>query len=182
MSIWEKLTGAGKHDAGGPQAVLTADPHDDPIAPAVTPAARPQAEKAQMQDDLITSDNVSAELVKSVFDAAFMEASIDSDGDVLVKDAVRVFVRVPEKKDRLRMFCLFGFKSNSSQLAQLQCVNLINAEYLIVSASVQNGKLIFRYDLLLGGGLTKKALVMAVKRFAMIPQEAVADHGKEIVE
>ena len=120
MSIWEKLTGSGKHDAGSPQAVLTADPHPHPIAPAETPAARPQAEKAQMQDDLITGDNVSAELVKSVFDAAFMEASIDSDGDVLVKDAVRVFVRVPEKKDRLRMFCLFGFKSNASQLAQLQ--------------------------------------------------------------
>ncbi len=126
--------------------------------------------------------NVSSDLVKSVFDAAFMDASIDSDGDVLVKNAVRVFVRVPEKKDRLRMFCLFGFKSNSSLAAQLQCVNMINAEYIMVCASAQNGKLIFRYDLLIGSGITKKTLVMALKRFAMIPQEAVADHGKEIVE
>jgi hypothetical protein len=182
MSLWEKLTRPGKSAASAPQALLTADPHDEPINHAANPAARQPAEKEQMPDDLITSDNVSPELVKSVFDAAFMDATIDSDGDVLVKDAVRVFVRMPEKKDRLRLFCLFGFKSNASQTAQLQCVNLINAEYIMICASAQNSKLVFRYDLLIGSGITKKTLVHAVKRFAMIPQEAVADHGKEIVE
>jgi hypothetical protein len=136
-----------------------------------------------MPDDLITSDNLSPELLKAVFDAAFMEAKLTDDGTILVADAINVRVIVnKERKDRIRLISVFAFKNDSSQLARLQCANQINAEYIMVCASAEKNLLFFRYDLMVTGGVTKKALVMAVKRFAGIPQGAVADHGKDIVE
>jgi hypothetical protein len=176
MSIWQKLTTQGG-SATGTSPTLTPD------APAGESLHNHlHAGHDGAPDDLLTPANVSAELIKSVFEAAFMDVRIDSDGDVLVKDAVNVFIRVAEKKDRLRLFCLFGFKAGSSTAAQLQCVNLINSEYIMVTASAQGTKLIFRYDLLLGDGLSKRSLVQAVKMFAGIPQPAAADHGRDIVE
>ena len=135
-----------------------------------------------MQEELITTDNISQELLKSVFDAAFMDPTVDGDGDILIKDDVKVYVRLGDKKDRIRFICQFGFTEDSSPLARLQCVNLINTEYIMARAHVTDTTLIFNYDLLVSGGLSKKALVMALKRFASIPRDAVADHGKGIVE
>ena len=136
-----------------------------------------------MLNEQITSDNLSAELLKSVFDAAFMDATLDEDGEIVVKEAVNVRVRVNmEQKDRIRFLSVFGFKDDSSPLARLECVNRINSEYILICASVQEDLLLFRYDLWVQGGIEKKALVMALKRFSSIPQDAIVDHGSEIVE
>jgi hypothetical protein len=59
----------------------------------------------------------------------------------------------------------------------------VNKEYAIVRATVgQNDALRFTYDILVSGGITKKALVLAVKRFCEIPHSAVARLGEDIVE
>lgn len=134
-----------------------------------------------MSEDLITSDNVSKELIKSCFYAAYIDVIIDKDGDIEMKDD-KVFLRLAEKKDRIRIFCFFSFKEDSQPLARLQCANSINEEYLMVRAIVSEKQLIFNYDLMLGGGITKKMLVMTAKRFASIPDSAVQDHGKGMVK
>ena len=136
-----------------------------------------------MQDDLITPDNLSPELVKSVFDAAFMDATLDDDGQVIVQDAISVRVRANnEQKDRIRFIGVFGFKEDSTFLSRLECVNKINNEYIMIRATVHEQLLIFDYDFWIVGGITKKALVTGLKRFATIPHDAVADHGQGIVE
>ncbi|WP_300668326.1 YbjN domain-containing protein [Desulfoluna sp.] len=135
-----------------------------------------------MQSEMITADNLSPELLKSVFDSAFMEATMENGGDITVQEAVKVRVKVNERKNRIRFMSVFGFKENAKQAAQLECVNLINSEYIMVCASAEENLLFFRYDLGVVGGLTKKALVMAVKQFAEIPHQAVTDHGQELVD
>ncbi len=62
------------------------------------------------------------------------------------------------------------------------CANKINEEYILVCASAEKDLLFFRYDIMVAGGITKKALVLLVKRFASIPQSAVAEHGQGIVK
>ena len=182
MGIWQRLSGARQH-AGGPYQTSK---HAAPECAAETgdkASATNPKENTQMQDDLITSENLTPELLKAMFDAAFMEAKLDDDGEVIVHDEVRVRVKVNmDRKDRIRFLTAFGFKSGSQPLARLQCVNQINAEYIMVCASAEEDLLFFRYDLMVAGGVTKKAVVMAVKRFASIPREAVLHHGKEIVE
>ena len=136
-----------------------------------------------MTDELITPDNLSKELLKSVLDAAFMETSFDSDGDLKVKDSVNCFIFPnEERKDRVRLLTFFGFKPEASELLRLQAVNRINAEYIIVRAVVGNNNAMrITWDIPIAGGITKKAFVLAVKRFCSIPHDAVSDCAKDVV-
>ncbi len=136
-----------------------------------------------MSESLITPENLSMDLLEEVFDAAYMESSIDEDGDLKVLDACTVYLRPDlERKERIRLLAIFAFEEASTMADRLICVNNINNEYIVVTASASdNGLLIFRYDLMLAGGMTKKALVLSVKRFASIPKDAIQDHGSSIV-
>lgn len=137
-----------------------------------------------MTDELITPDNLSKELLKSVLDTAFMETSYDSDGDLKVKDRVNCLV-LPnmERKDRVQLNAFFGFKAGTSELQRLQAVNRINTEYIIVKTVVgKNDTLRFTWDIPIAGGITKKAFVLALKRFCSIPHDAVADCANDVVE
>jgi len=136
-------------------------------------------------DEMITPDNLSKELLKSVLEAAYMDVSFDKDGDIKVKEKVTCFVFPNEKwKDRVTLCAIFGFKPNVSREERLECANRINSEYAIIRAVVgKNDTLRFTYDVLLeGGGISRKAFVLQLKRFCSIPHDAVADCGGDMVE
>ncbi len=136
-----------------------------------------------MTDELITPENLSKELLKSVLDAAFMETSYDSDGDLKVKERLNCFLFPNKKKDKVQLMAQFGFKSDASELLRLQAVNRINDEYIIVRAVAdKNDTLRFTWDIPIAGGITKKAFVLAVKRFCSIPHDAVADCAKDVTD
>jgi len=135
-----------------------------------------------MSDDLVTPDNLSKELLKSLFDSAFLETSWDDEGDLRVKDRIRCFALPSENKDRIRLLAIFGFKDGATPAQRLECVNNINREYIMVRAAIgSNGVLRFDHDIYVKGGVTKKNVVLATKRFLSIPLEAIEDHGKELV-
>ncbi len=136
-----------------------------------------------MPEELLTPENVSEETLKAVFDAAFMETTYDQESGLRVKDDVMCFVMLNDKKDRVTLLTMFGFHPGVSRLQRLECVNQINNEYIMVRAIVgKNDILRFEYDLPLAGGISKKAFILAVKRFCAIPRNAVADCGKDLVE
>ncbi len=136
-----------------------------------------------MSEELITPENLSKELLKSVFDAAFMEAFYDQDGDLTVKEHVTCYVYPSEKRDRIRFLAQFAFKPAAGRTERLECVNHINDEYILVKASVgANDRLRFTYDMPTAGGITGKALVLTLKRFCSIPHEAVREYGGDLIE
>jgi hypothetical protein len=135
-----------------------------------------------MSDDVITIDNVSKELLKSVLDAALMETSLDSDGDIIVKEQCRCYVLLDKDKRRIMLLTQFGFKPSASEGDKLVCANKINRDYIIVRAVVGEKSMRFTYDLSLDGGITRKALALLVKRFCSIPYAALSDYGKDLVE
>ena len=136
-----------------------------------------------MTDELITPENLSKELLKSILDAAFFDTFLSEEGDIQVKDSIHCWVLPnPEHKDRIRLLAIFGFAPGASQLQRLECVNKINNEYIIVKAVVgQKDTLRFEYDIMVAGGITKKAFVLAVKRFCSIPRSALAEHGAGVI-
>lgn len=135
-----------------------------------------------MSNDLVTPENLSKQLLHSIFDAAYMETSWDSDGDLRVKDRVSCFVLPSEKGDRIRLIALFGFKEGTTQMQRLECANKINMEYIMARAAVGgHDSLQFHYDIYVDGGIPKKTIVLATKRFLSVPPEAIAEHGKDIV-
>lgn len=135
-----------------------------------------------MDQDLITPENVSKEMLKAIFDDALIETSFDSDGDLRVREDISCFV-LP-KNDRIRLLSVFGFKPNVSMQKRLEFVNRINSEYIIIRATVgsRNDTLFFDYDISIKGGITKKALVLATRRFLSIPRPAIQEYGSDLVE
>jgi hypothetical protein len=133
--------------------------------------------------DLLTAENISRETLKSIFDAALMEYSVDKDGDIMVQDQCKCYVILDKEKRRIRLHTQYVFKPESTEKQRLECCNRITLEYLFVrAASGKNNKLQFTYDLNLEGGVTKKALALLVKRFSAIAPMAVREYGDKIVE
>lgn len=135
-----------------------------------------------MTEKLITPDNLSNELLKSIFDEAFMETSYTEDGALVVKEEVKCLV-LPQRRSRdlVSLRVNFRLKPEASAMQQLEAVNLINEEYVIAGACVTETHLRFKWDIPIMGGITKKALVLAVKRFCTIPREATLDHARDVV-
>ena len=85
-----------------------------------------------MNEELITPENLSTELLKTIFEAAYMNVEIDDDGDLKVREECTVYVRPNKKyKDRIALLCMFGFKDSSTDAERFECINLINKEFII---------------------------------------------------
>lgn len=134
-----------------------------------------------MTEELITADNVSKELLKSIFEAAFMDVSLDKDGDIVLKEGITMFVFPNKEKNLIKLVASFGLKPTASLLAKLECINKINKDYIMVSAFIVDDSLRCTYDFSLKGGLLTKAFVPQVKFFAQIVRSAVSDYGQDLL-
>jgi len=137
-----------------------------------------------MSNDLITPDNVSKSVLQELLDDALMDVSIDQDGDLLVQEDVKCYIFLSESNDRIRLLTMFGIADQADRLRCLECVNAINHEYILVKAYIASEKtLAFEYDIYLKGGVTRKYIALAVKRFCSIPRKAVAEeYAQGVVE
>ena len=61
---------------------------------------------------LIQPEEVSKEFLKTILDEACLESYFDSDGDIVVRDDITVYV-IPDKKNnnRIRFISSFGFNT-----------------------------------------------------------------------
>ena len=127
---------------------------------------------AKMSNELVTPENLSQELL----------TSFDDDGDLRVTDGgVRCFVM--PKDGRIRLLSLFGSKAGECTSELLEFANRVNDEYIMVRVSIgSNGAIMFDYDILVKGGVTKQAIVLATKRFLSIPVPAIQEHGRHLVK
>jgi Putative bacterial sensory transduction regulator len=123
--------------------------------------------------DLINTENLSKEILKSLFDAAFMETSYDLEGDLRVKEGLSCWIFAGE--DRIKLLAMFGFKSHATRAQRLEFVNRVNREYIIVRATVrdQNDDLSVDHDFSIRGGVTPAMIVQSTKRFLSILLPAV---------
>jgi Putative bacterial sensory transduction regulator len=109
-----------------------------------------------------------------------MDTSYDEDGDLSVNSDVNCWV-LPHHSG-IRLLTMFGFDPTVSHAERLECVNKINIDYMIVKAyEGENDTLRFAYDILVTGGITPKAFVLALQRFCSIPRSAVKEHADQIV-
>ncbi len=93
MSIWRKLVGTDQDTTTSPQEQPSLAPSPVDIVDDEKTTQKIEQEDIQMPNELITSDNLSPELLKSVFDAAYMDSTLEDDGELIVQDVTRVRVR-----------------------------------------------------------------------------------------
>ncbi|MDX1546770.1 MAG: YbjN domain-containing protein [Rhodothermales bacterium] len=137
-----------------------------------------------MSSDLLTPENLSKDVLKSMYDAAYMETSFDDDGDLRVEEGgIRCFVMPSDDGDRIQLLSLFGADSNARREDLLEFANRVNAGIIIIRVSIRgNGGIAFDYDIPVRGGITKQAVVLATKRFLAIPIPAIRQYGSDLVQ
>jgi hypothetical protein len=132
--------------------------------------------------DLIMTDNLSKDLLKELYEAAFMTTEFDDDGDLRVgDDGIKCYVFPKEK--HIKLMSIFGAEEGAEHAALMEFANQVNLEYIIVRVAISDkDSIFFESTIPVDGGITKKAVVLATKRFLSIPVQTIVEHGKDLVK
>jgi hypothetical protein len=135
-----------------------------------------------VSDEFIYPEGINQETLKKMFEEAYMEVSVDSDGDLIVKDNYRCYLR-PDPDGRLiSIYAIFGAATTAAQPDKLAYINHVNDQVKLIRASVSaNGKFFFDYYLSVEGGVSKRAIVMSVRRFFSCLGSALREDTANVV-
>jgi hypothetical protein len=132
--------------------------------------------------ELLYPENITKEGLRDLFVAAYMDASIDEDGDVLVKESYRSYLVPSQDAAWIRLYSPFKGNEATALEDKLAYANKVNADLIIVRAYVtEKGGFIFEEYLPVEGGITKRALVLAVRRFHRMLESAIRADEKNVL-
>jgi hypothetical protein len=133
-------------------------------------------------DEFIYPEGISQDTLKKMFEEAYMEVSVDTDGDLIVKDNYRCYLR-PDPDGRLiSIYAIFGASATAAPADKLTYINHVNDQVKLIRASVSaNGKFFFDYYLSVEGGVSKRAIVMSVRRFFSCLGSALREDTANVV-
>jgi hypothetical protein len=119
-----------------------------------------------VSDEFIYPEGINSDALKALFEENFMEVSVDTDGDLIVKDTYRCYLR-PDPDGRLiSIYAIFGADPGAKVPDKLAYINHVNDQVKLIRASVSaNGKFVFDYYLSVEGGVSKRSIVLSVRRF-----------------
>ncbi|MFM9959821.1 MAG: YbjN domain-containing protein [Planctomycetaceae bacterium] len=118
-----------------------------------------------MQSDMFTPEDVSIESLRAVFDAAMMETRLDSDGDIVVQDSIKVCVTV-RPASGIRFLAAYGVKPGVREEAGHALCNRINDGLIVIRASMHGPTtLLLDWYLPVRGGIGRKAVVLSFRKF-----------------
>lgn len=138
-----------------------------------------------MATELVTPDNVSVEMLRDLYEAAYMDVTLDEEHGVLrLREELAARAHLSESKERIQLLAVYGVKEEAQRIERLELVNRINENYVLIRAGIDDdGDLWFDYCILVKGGLTKKAIVQATRAFLMLVPKAVNECDEDgIVE
>jgi len=108
-------------------------------------------------DALVTPENVSKEVLRAMFEGAYMETLLDSSGDLIVRDVYNIWVMPSPGGTHIRLMAPFRAADDADPEAKLRFVNAVNQQLIMMCAYVgQEGALFFEHYISLEGGVTKK--------------------------
>jgi hypothetical protein len=135
-----------------------------------------------VSDEFIYPEWINADALKKLFEEAYMEVSVDTDGDLIVKDNYRCYLR-PDADGRLiSIYAIFGAAPDAAEADKLAYINRVNDQVKMIRASVSaNGKFFFDYYLSVEGGISKRSIVMSVRRFFSCLGSALREDSANVV-
>jgi hypothetical protein len=135
-----------------------------------------------LSDEFIYPEAISVETLKQVFEENFMDVAVDTDGDLIVKDDYRCYLR-PDADGRLVcVYAIFGGNPDASGPDKLDYINRVNDQVKLIRASVSdNGKFYFEYWISVEGGVARRSIVLAVRRFLHCLSTAFSEDTGNVV-
>ncbi len=127
-----------------------------------------------MPDELIQPASVNKDMLLQLFQDAYMDASLDDDGDIKVKEDYAMYVYPADDGRTVRLVIYFRAAEGAAPEAKLAYVNRVNDTVLMVRATLlEHGSYAFDYYISVQGGITKQAIVFAAKRFLTTVRSAL---------
>lgn len=128
---------------------------------------------------------LSDEVLKSIFDAAFIDAEIDEDGDLFVTDDMRVLVEGLPDQDCFQFTAYFRIAPNHSRDKLLEASNSFNETYIGLKSTIMEGNEVmgFNYAVLMKGGGTieAKEIIRLFKYFQDVITAAMDDEDLSFI-
>ena len=135
-----------------------------------------------MADEIVLPETVTKEMLQTLFTDAYMDVSTDTDGDIVIKQSYRGYVMPANDGRWIRLYSLFKSSETATPEDKLAFVNKVNDELIILRAYVtDNGGFGFEWYIPVEGGITKRAIVMAVQRFHRMLDLAIGKDVKNVV-
>jgi hypothetical protein len=111
-----------------------------------------------------------------------MEVTVDTDGDLIVKDNYRCYLRPDQDGRLISIYAIFGANESAAEADKLAYVNHVNDQVKLIRASVSaNGKFFYDYYLSVEGGISKRSIVLAVRRFFSCLGSALREDTDNVV-
>lgn len=128
---------------------------------------------------LIEENEVTTDILVDLFEQAFYETSVDSDGDVLVNvDTYKVFVILDQDRKLLKYMALHAVKESASPESKLALVNKLNDEYIFCRFSIHgqnSNQLIADYFLSYEKGVTGYQIIRSLRLFGRLVPASIRD-------
>ena len=138
-----------------------------------------------MPDEIVLPADVTVEFLAQLLRDAYIECEIDEDGgEVRVSERHRFQLYPLPGGKRVRMMAIYGFESHASLDERIALANTINDELIVIRAQVPRKEpdlLVFDYYLPIEGGVTRRAIVYAVKLFDGLISSAGAQDKDGII-
>lgn len=122
----------------------------------------------------ISESNLSASLLKQVFDSVYVDCKLRDQG-LIIFDDFRVAISFDHDRDRIKYFTTVTAPTGLSKEQGLEFAYKISKEYDIL-AEYSKGSLFITSTLILYGGMTSKILVKALRRFIYIAHNLVYEN------
>jgi hypothetical protein len=146
---------------------------------------RRKAQQREMQMAYLLNQ-LDGPALKGVFDAAFIEARVDGDGDCIVVDDLTLVVSADPEKELLKLYAFFP--SSGTREQALEFCNRFNERLIMVRAQVRQSQkaagqwtVIFDYDRLVfeDERIEARTIVKTARRFQAIVRNGIARYDEE---
>ncbi|MBU2490019.1 MAG: YbjN domain-containing protein [Proteobacteria bacterium] len=144
-------------------------------ATAMAKDVKPNSVPATNVNAILPEEEVAVPRLKTYFDGAFLNCTIDEDGDLRIEDGGLIsFCTVDEDKKLLTFFALFPLRASAPELKKLQLINQWNDQLMIVRFAMSDPTTLWcDYQFSYEKGLSPFFLVNSYRQFQRVVIGAV---------
>ena len=111
-----------------------------------------------------------------LFHDAYLKVERHDDDELCVTETFKIWVKPVKDGQRIHFYSIFSAGETSTYIDRLEYVNQVNDELMLIRASLVGTKkeaLYFDYYVFVEGGVSKRAIVLALKDFASALEVAI---------
>lgn len=134
--------------------------------------------------DVLNESEVSVKKLESIFKAAFIQCSIDRDGDLAIESGgLKVFIRVNPEKKIITFVSLWRLKQGIfNDMKKLSLINKLNDQYILVRFCIPKPDILYcDYQLLYAGGIVPAQIVSTYRIFSLVCEGMARDNDDLVV-